>query len=178
MSSIKTFSTQAIVLKRTNVGESDRIVTLFSEDYGKIVTIAKGVRKMTSAKKAYLEPGNLITAFCVNTKSLPLLTQARLLNDFAESKHDLRHIRQLTQVLEIVDKLFVESQEETVLFQIVCKILTNLGKSSTQTKQQLEYIINQLGYEEPDKKHLSLLEYVSEITDKPMRSWEYLKVRS
>ena len=176
MSAIKSFSTRAIVLKRVNIGESDRIVTLLSEDYGKMVTVAKGVRKITSAKKAYLEPGNLITAFCVTTKSLPILTQAKLLDDFATTKQDLKHIRQLTQVLEIVDTLFVEGQEEAALFAIISQVLKNLGKSARSTRQQLEYVITQLGFSAPQKPELSLLDYVSEISEKRMNSWEYLKV--
>ncbi len=85
-------------------------------------------------------------------------------------------IRQLTQVLEIVDKLFVENQEELELFETVKKILSNLGKSNSYTKKQLNYIIEQLGYDEPEGQHLSLLDYVSQIAEKPMRSWEYLRV--
>lgn len=40
--------TQAIVLTRTNYGEADRIVTFLTPEFGKVSTIAKGVRKPKS----------------------------------------------------------------------------------------------------------------------------------
>ena len=52
----KSITTEAIVLKRRNSGEVDRLVTLITQDKGKLQCIAKGVRKMTSSKRAFLEP--------------------------------------------------------------------------------------------------------------------------
>ena len=40
--------TQAIILKRLNYGEADRILTLLTRDFGKRVLMAKGVRKEKS----------------------------------------------------------------------------------------------------------------------------------
>ncbi|KKU23266.1 MAG: repair protein RecO protein [Microgenomates group bacterium GW2011_GWA1_46_15] len=41
---MRTVSTEGIVLKRMNVGEADRFVTIFTRDLGKISALAKGVR--------------------------------------------------------------------------------------------------------------------------------------
>ncbi|HOI05010.1 MAG TPA: DNA repair protein RecO, partial [Candidatus Woesebacteria bacterium] len=77
----RTFSSQAIVLKRRAMGETDRLLTLLTQDRGKLVVLAKGARRLTSSNRANLEPGNLIQAFFIETKSLTLLTQSRLLFD-------------------------------------------------------------------------------------------------
>lgn len=45
---MKQIVTQAIVLKRTNFGEADRIITVLTPDRGKLRLIAKGVRKLRS----------------------------------------------------------------------------------------------------------------------------------
>ena len=66
----KNFNVNGIILKRNKVGETDRVVTLLTQDYGKLVAVAKGVRKLTSSKRAALEPGNLVRAYFVKTKSL------------------------------------------------------------------------------------------------------------
>lgn len=42
MSELKNFSDQAVVIKRHNFGEADRIVTLFTLKHGKLVAVAKG----------------------------------------------------------------------------------------------------------------------------------------
>ena len=42
------YRTPAVILKRMDLGEADRIVTLYSRDVGKIRAVAKGVRRTTS----------------------------------------------------------------------------------------------------------------------------------
>ena len=44
------YRVQAIILKRTDVGEADRLLTLYSPDRGKLRAVAKGVRKLHSRK--------------------------------------------------------------------------------------------------------------------------------
>lgn len=50
-----TYSTPALVLKRTNFGEADRLVTLLTEKYGRVTAIARGVRKPLSKLRGFLE---------------------------------------------------------------------------------------------------------------------------
>jgi len=177
----RSFSSPAIVLKRSNLGESDRVVTLLTQSQGKIACIAKGVRKMQSSNRATVEPGNYITAFMISTKGMPILTQTRLLDNFSNSKTTLAKLRQMTQILEIVDRLFVENLEDASLFAEIVSILKNLNSPRPQMQlltAQLENMVAQLGYQSlQESGHTSFMEYIGEITDKPMHSWEYLRVK-
>ncbi len=181
MASRRTRTTPAIVLKRYNTGETDRIVTLLTEDEGKVAAVAKGVRKLNSSKRAFLEPGNQVKAYLIETKGLPLLTQADLICDYELAKTDLTRIRQLSQVLETIDRLFTMGEEDIHLYPEVIRILELLAREAPPHKQiqaHLDRILRQLGYAAlEDSGHDSLLEYVSHITERPMRSWEFLEVR-
>ena len=53
--SMPTYSTAAVVLKRINYGEADRLVTLLTEKYGRVTAIARGVRKPLSKLRGFLE---------------------------------------------------------------------------------------------------------------------------
>lgn len=174
----KNFHAEGMVLKRSKVGETDRVVTLLTQEYGKIVTVAKGVRKLTSSKRAALEPGNLVKAYFVKTKSLPLLTQAKLIDDSSKIRSDLAEIRKLTQYLEILEKLFVEEEIEAKLWSEIIKLrkaITEQKISNIQIKKSLENLIEKLGYRHPkDTKYGSVLDYVASLADKPMKSFEYL----
>ncbi len=178
----RSFSTLSIVVKRKNVGETDRIVTLLTESQGKLVCVAKGARKMNSSKRALLEPGCLIKAFLIKTKSMPLLTQAELINDFTQAKQSLPQIRKLTQVLEIVDRLFTEGEEDSQLFSQVVEILTDLNRtrhSSSLIKEKLNSIITALGYQSlQDSQYSNYLDYVASLSERPMRSFEYLTIKA
>jgi recombinational DNA repair protein (RecF pathway) len=140
--------------------------------------VAKGVRKISSSKRAFLEPGNHVRCLLINTNSMPLLTQATLIDDCSEIHSTLPKIRQLVQLLEIIDALFVEDQEEG-LFDKVLKIRSEIvkpGPTNGKIKQYLDELIVELGYQHPQETtYSSLLEYVSALADRPIRSWEYLK---
>ncbi len=189
MSKVRSFSTKAIVLKRKSLAESDRLVTLLTEKRGKITCVAKGVRKIKSSKRAYLEPGNTIQAFLIVTKSLPLLTQARLVRELSQAKSNLKQIRQLSQILEIIDTLFVEEEIETHLFQDIEQIFGILNGNTISVKlirSKLEKILEKLGYSNQEfnqritqkmKTSYSVSQLVEQIAEKPMKSWEYLRVK-
>lgn len=176
----KSFSTPAIILKRSDIGEADRIVTLYTQDQGKITCIAKGVRKLTSSKRSFLEPGNIVQAFLIKTKSMPLMTQARLIKDHSSLRQDLVKIRQLTQVLELIDKLYIE-EEDPQLFSMTREVLdylANSEKTNGHVKRQLEQILIYLGYQPlSETNHPSVMDYVAHIIDQPMKSFEYLRVK-
>lgn len=177
---IHSFKTQAIVLKRVSVGETDRIVTLLSKDSGKLVCVAKGVRKLKSSNRANLEPGNLVKVFLIKTKGLPILSQSTLLRDSTLLRKSLVNISQLSQILEIFDRLFVEDfiDEETsnLAFAIHQELLSE-KKNNNTIKTLLNSLIQNLGYQNPkDTMHATILDYVAEISEKKMKSFEFLKV--
>ncbi len=177
----RSFTVTGIVLKRYNTGETDRIVTILSQEMGKITTVAKGVRKLHSSKRAVLEPGNYVKAFCIATHSMPILTQATLIEDTATARETLKKMRQLHQFLEIMDQLFVEEELEVDFFDDILNarrhIISPTGNIQV-IRAAFEKILVTLGYHDPDVKLTSILEKVSELTERPLRSYEYLVVKS
>lgn len=181
MSRLRAVSTEAIVLKRSNTGETDRVMTLLSRDRGKFVCIAKGARSLTSSKRAYLEPGTHIRCQLITTKSMPIMTQAILVHDTSCIHGQLPKIRQLMQLLEIIDHLFVEEQPEEFLFEDVLAIRKQIvceGPTSGDVLAKLDTLLESLGYQPlKDTQYTSISEYVSAIADRPMKSWDFLKVK-
>jgi DNA repair protein RecO (recombination protein O) len=175
------FSSEAIVIKRVNTGEVDRVVTLLTPEQGKLTCVAKGVRKMSSSQRAFLEPGNHISAFFIKTQSLPILTQTKLINGSEATKQDLQGMKRLSAVLEIVDRLFPENVEEEALFAEVLEILHVLQspKRQYQTIQdRLRHIVIELGYQDlEDTPYESITEYVAVLADRPLKSYDFLTVK-
>jgi len=55
-----TYQTKAVVLKREDIFEADRLYHLYTEDFGKVRAIAGGVRKINAKLTGHLEPFNLV----------------------------------------------------------------------------------------------------------------------
>lgn len=180
----RTFSSQAIVLKRRAIGETDRLLTLLTQDRGKLVVLAKGARRLTSSNRANLEPGNLIQAFFIETKGLALLTQSRLLFDTCRIYQNLpqaqalKKISHIQQILEIFDRLFVEEFIDEGAFDLAKQIeqlVLDEQNHAAKIKIRLNRLLMLLGYQDiKDTKHQNIQDYVAEISEQKMKSFNFL----
>ena len=71
----KLYRDDAMVLRVQKLGESDRIVTLFTRRHGRIRAVAKGVRRTTSRFGARLEPFGHIDVQLLEGRSLDVVSQ-------------------------------------------------------------------------------------------------------
>jgi len=169
-------TTPAIVLNLRNYRDADRVVILLTEHQGKIVAIAKGVRKLSSSKRAFLQPGNIVSCQLINTKAMPILSQIRLIKDVGQLRSSLTQIKKLSQVLEILDKLTVE-EEQPELYELAEKLIYHLAsnKPNSLIKQTLVQLIQVAGFQLSPSG--SIAETVAEITETKVKSWEYLSLK-
>lgn len=63
------YQTNAIVLKRENIFEADRVYYLYTEDFGKVRAIAGSVRKVNAKLSGHLEPFNLVWVELLSKKN-------------------------------------------------------------------------------------------------------------
>ena len=55
-----TYQTNAIILKREDIFEADRLYHLYTEEFGKVRAVAGSVRKINAKLTGHLEPFNLV----------------------------------------------------------------------------------------------------------------------
>lgn len=177
----RSYPITGIVLKRIPTGEKDVIATILTQEKGKLVCVAKGVRSLTSKSSSALEPGSLSKGLCIVTKSLPILTQTKLLEELRPQEATLAAMRSITQFLEILDRLFVEEEIEPEVFAEILSMHELLRAEKPHRgliRTKLLQLIQVLGFAEDDPdKYESVLEYVGHITERPMRSYDYLVVK-
>ena len=177
----RNFTAVGLVLKRVKVGETDVIITMLTQERGKLVCRAKGVRTLKSTKRSALQPGNIVRFHWLETKSLPLLTQALMEEDCSVMESTLIRMRQLSQLLELCERLFIESELEEKIFNQIVKLRQSIVQNrlgSTDVRTTFRSIITQLGYQDPQaSKYETIGEYISALSDKPMRSYNFLSVK-
>ena len=74
------FRVEAVVLRHSDWGEADRILTLYTRERGKVRAIAKGARKIRSRKAGHLEPFTRVTLQLAKGHDLLIVTQADTLD--------------------------------------------------------------------------------------------------
>lgn len=123
---------EGIILKRRNLGEADRILTVFTSQKGKISVLAKGVRRITSRRAGNVELLNRVLMYLHQGKGMPILTEADSLETFQRLKEDLILSTVAFHILELVDKLTAENQENRILYDHLLEALKRLENNPRQ----------------------------------------------
>lgn len=130
---------EGIVIKRTNYKDQDKIVTLYTKEFGKIGVMAKGIRKIDSKRKSHFELGNLIKAELIESNKFYIAAQTEIMDTHAPLKTDLDKINALYYVLEIFDGLIPEKDDNAILFKFLNK---SIEKLEITNKENLTNFLN------------------------------------
>lgn len=123
--------TEAIVIKRRNYNEADRMLTVFTKDFGKLQIKAKGVRRITSRRSSHIELLNHSRISLYKAHSIPILTEIETLSGFDNIKNDLYKVGFAYHICELIEGLCPENQENSAVFDLLCSTLHKLEKCST-----------------------------------------------
>ncbi len=147
----RVYRANAIVLKRTDFGEADRLLTLFTRDLGKIRAIAKGARKPTSRKSGHVELFTHTTLLVAKGRHLDIVTQAETLEAFMPLRENLDRLGFAYYLAELVDQFLEENVENPPLFDELLDALRSLGDAKTDPALLARYfelhLLKNVGYQ-------------------------------
>lgn len=124
---MKTINTHAIVLRRINYGEADRIITVLSSDLGKVSVLAKGVRKLKSKLAGGIEPLAINEMTLIEgKKDLYTLRSARMERQMPNILSSIERSDQAFNALKQINKL-VEETEGNEFYQLLNIYLQSLN---------------------------------------------------
>lgn len=105
--------TSGIVLKRTNYGEADRIVTVLTPDYGKLRLMARGVRKPKAKLAGGIELFSVSDMTFVRGRGeIGTLISTRLKTHYGRIVQDIQRVQLGYDLLKILDKATEDETEE------------------------------------------------------------------
>lgn len=120
------FTTDAIVIHRVDYRDYDRMVTLFSPEYGRIDAVARGCRKPTSPLM------NSAEMFCAGQYTLHAtggrytITQCEIKDSFFDLRFDYEKLMHGIYWLSLVDMAALPDQSAPEIFMLLLKALAHL----------------------------------------------------
>lgn len=127
-----TFSTEGIIVKRSNFGEAGRLLTIVTPYKGKIKVLAKGVRRITSRRGGNVELLNLVKLQIFQGKGLSILTEAESIETFPKIKSNLLLSSFASHNIEIAGRLLPEDQPNPEAYRILISALKLLEQNPRQ----------------------------------------------
>lgn len=118
---------EAIILKHSDFGEADRLLTLFSREQGKLRALAKGARKPGSRKGGHLEPFSRARLQLASGRDLYIVSQAEAIEVHSELSRSLEILGYAAYAAELADKFSLEGEAQPGLYRLLAETLTRLA---------------------------------------------------
>jgi len=132
---MSSYKTQAIIINRLNLGESDKILTLFSPDYGKIRAVAKGSRRTKSKFGGHTELFSLVELIISTGKNLDIVSEANLLKNFLANSPDIDKVKSAYYFGEIISKLLPDGSANKEVYDLYLYCLNNINVTDIRLLQ-------------------------------------------
>jgi DNA repair protein RecO (recombination protein O) len=149
MAKPRVYQTEAIVIRRTKLGEADRILTLYTPGHGKVRAIAKGSRRTTSKLAGHVELLTHSTLLIASGRNLDIITQAQTINSYMPLREDLHLMSCGLYVSELIDAFTEEDEESRDIFNLLQNTLEQLSlgvKSDTVLRYFEIHLLELTGY--------------------------------
>ncbi|GHO87940.1 DNA repair protein RecO [Dictyobacter formicarum] len=132
----RSYSAEAIILKRTDLGEADRVLTLFTPYKGKIRSLAKGVRRPGSKKAGHLELLCYSQLQLAMGRNFDIITQAQTKENFFHLRNELWHMTCGFYLAELVDRFVEDNTQQQDVYNLLLMALRILEADATQVQQR------------------------------------------
>lgn len=159
--------TEAIVLKKNHLLNQDMILTLFTQEIGKIGVMAKGIKKITSKRLPHIQTGNLIQAILHDHHNMYFLQNTELISGFTDIKKKEEKIRTLYVFFFILERLLPERQQENDIYILTKSFEIQLANEKKNVYRILNRFLNKLmqklGYIDSQKSFDELLLIIEDL---------------
>lgn len=126
----RNYKAEGIVLKRVNCGEKDKLITIFTKNFGKLIVLAKGIRAIYSKKAPHLELFTHVSFYVAKGTNLDIVTEAYTLQTFPNLREALEKVAYAYNIVEILDRLCAEHQEHRNIYNLLLETLRRIDDNS------------------------------------------------
>jgi DNA repair protein RecO (recombination protein O) len=167
-----------VVLKKQNYREADQIVTIWTQEAGKIRVLARSLRR-SSSKLAYsLQDLSLCSIEVTGSKHLPTLINAKTVKIFLNLRQDLVKIGAGLYAAELMLKLTGDEHQNLPAYNVLLNFLETLDQDFSFgliDKFSLD-LMSALGFKAPEqvKSHREIKDFIESILEREIKSESFL----
>jgi DNA repair protein RecO (recombination protein O) len=136
----------SLILFKRDIGEVNRIYSLYTLEEGKIQAVGRGVRKPNAKLAGNIEPLTHVEVYVSKKKGLGNITGAIVLNNFSSVKADFLAISRVFWALSHFDKLIVGQEKDVQVFELLLEYMEAMEKLSLEGRAEYKMDIVTLGF--------------------------------
>ncbi len=118
---MRNIHSEAVMLSASDMGETDRLVSVYTKDFGRIKAVAKGAKRSLKRFGSGLEPFTHIEIYFADNENsgLARLENCRIINTYPEIASDLKMVAYGSYLLELVNMFTPERQKNPRIFYLL-----------------------------------------------------------
>lgn len=176
------YKTEGIILKKTDLNDTDRLLTVYTEKFGKILVRARGVGKRESKLKSLIEPFNVYELMLARSKNIDVLANSYAIKEFLYLRNNLPALALAFYFSELMDKLVVAPEQDENLWALLTHAMRaldqkrdDLPKIKTAFEQKLLEFLGHPNFSVRNKVSLrEKLHYLQSLAGDQIRSVSFL----
>ncbi len=122
----RSFRAEAVVLRHSDWGEADRLLSLYTREQGKVRAVAKGARRLRSRKAGHLEPFTRASLQLARGREILIVTQAETVDAYQPLREDLLLTGYASYIVELLDRFTYEDGENPAIYRLLTDTLARL----------------------------------------------------
>ncbi len=119
---------EAIVIRTSDYGESNKVVTVYTKDFGKMGMMARGAKKTKSRLSSVSQLFTHAHFLIQKGSGLGSLSQGEIINTFRGIKQDIFKTAYAAYMVELLDKTTEDNEASPALFEFLKLSLTYLDE--------------------------------------------------
>jgi len=124
------YQTKGIIIGRKDFCGADKLLTIFTEDLGKIKVKARGVKKVLAKLAGHLEIFNYTDLNLVKGRNFYIVIGAQIIKSFSLIKNDFEKISILYYFSEILDRVLEEDVQHKNIFNFLLSVINRLEQKN------------------------------------------------
>ncbi|MAG44381.1 DNA repair protein RecO [bacterium] len=153
--------TKAIILLRKNINEADKLIFLYSLNFGKLVLVARGLRKAKAKMASHLEIFNLSDIIIAGKT----ITNAQVINSFENLRINLEILEKAHYITSLINEFTAEADSDQNIFMLLKSTLEKLNSYENNIQNIMhsfeQQFISLLGIEPLNKNHnINIRDYI------------------
>ena len=137
---MKKLKVKGLILKKKEVGEANLLITIFSQEYGKLVGMAYGIRKSKKRNVASLNPLNIVEMLITEKNNYHIIDETETIKVFNNITKNIEKLEIALYILDSVEKIYDLSYENHIFFDKILEILDYIDGIKSMTEEYKYYI--------------------------------------
>ena len=128
---------KGIIIAKKDIEEADRYITIFMEDYGKVSTVIKGIRKSKKRDKTAVDILSLTDFQFYKKNENLVISSFSTVKDYIGIKSDIDKINIAFYIFSVLNQILVENGRNRKIYEVLEKTLDYLNTSNDERKNYL-----------------------------------------